>query len=163
MIKLSKVVLAGAATCFLSLNAFADDHNDKPSNFFADCGIGGAIFKNDVGGTISNIIWDLGLTATTSYVSSPETCEGDEVSAAEFIHQTYANLIEESAAGEGKHLATLMNHYGCQGQEQSAAVGSVRSGLSDILDQSSYDSSSDLEKSADFYGLVKASTQACSA
>ncbi|SMF39185.1 Protein of unknown function [Alteromonadaceae bacterium Bs31] len=156
---------------FLSTSTLAEETDKKDEtvkkedikNFLADCGIGGAIFKHDVGGVISNIIWDWGLTATTSYVSSPETCEGVDVVAAEFIHRTYDNLVEETSHGEGSHIAALMSLYTCDAAQTPAAVMKIRSDLSQIVSGSEYATSSDIEKSQQYFSSVKSAVSACQA
>ena len=67
----------------LSSNVIAES---KPSPY-PDCGIGAALFENNTGATISNVIWDLGTTALTSATASPETCEGFNPDAAAFIEK----------------------------------------------------------------------------
>ncbi|WP_075184795.1 DUF3015 family protein [Teredinibacter haidensis] len=165
MIKSISKVLIGGLIFASAISATAAESTKKEdiANFLADCGIGGAIFKHDVGGVLSNIIWDFGLTATTSFVSSPETCEGVDVAAAEFIHQTYVNLTEETAAGEGAHLATLMDLYACDGSAEAEALSTIRSQFSGAVNESSYGKATDQEKAQTYFTIVKSSVASCQA
>jgi hypothetical protein len=108
MIKTLTAVAAVAA--FGTSAAFAQEMRAEP-NPWLDCGIGAMIFPDDnleVGAGISNIIWDLGTTAVTSAMSSPDTCAGtSNVQMAVFIQRTYPTLEKELADGRGAHLSAL--------------------------------------------------------
>lgn len=99
-------------------------------NPFSDCGIGAALFKNDVAATISNVIWDIGTTAVTSATASPETCNGKEADAAAFIMESYDNLLEDSAHGEGQHFAALMDILSVEQAQQDTVMNNLRKDLS---------------------------------
>lgn len=94
----------------MALTATAQEKREKP-NAWVDCGIGAMIFPSDnleVAAAVSNIIWDLGTTAVTSALSSPESCSGlDNVEMAVFIQSTYASLESDLAKGEGDNLSAL--------------------------------------------------------
>ncbi len=50
-------------------NSQAKTENNKKLNLWVDCGIGAMIFDNTAwAAATSNIIWDLGITATTSNI-----------------------------------------------------------------------------------------------
>lgn len=167
MKKALKCIIPVLAAATLSFSAHGEEDENSSSsekstpNFLADCGIGGAIFKNDVGGVLSNIIWDFGLTATTSGLSSPDTCEGQDVAAAEFINQTYANITEQTAIGEGQHLSALLDLYNCDANIRPGVINGIRESFSNDLQAPSYLSSTDLEKSQMYFNAVKSSVSAC--
>lgn len=173
MMELYKKIAVAVVLSSLTVGAIADGDTpattnqgaaaQKTPNFFADCGIGGAIFKNDIGGVLSNIIWDFGLTATTSGLSSPDTCEGADVVAATFIHHTYSSLEEETAIGEGEHLSALLDIFACSEESKDQATQSIRAGFSSILNKADYSESSSLEKSQAYFDLVKTSASNCNA
>jgi hypothetical protein len=131
---------------------------------FVDCGIGAALFKDTAWAAVtSNIIWDVGTTAVISATASPETCNAKKVETAQFILDTYDNLIEESAKGEGEHLTAMMNIIGCDAAIQKSIIKNVRSGIAGNVGSSDYDSQSKIQKATVLYNVVDTSTQSCSA
>ena len=104
-----------------------------------DCGIGGMIFSDiSWAAIISNIIWDLGTTATSSNISSPGTCMGKSAKAAAFIHGSYANVMDETVVGEGPHLVSLLNIMECSESAHLGIIKSMREGIPTILEQQDY-------------------------
>lgn len=163
---LSKRTAMAAVVVSASLIGFsgvASAQNGGPAgsgpNPYSDCGIGAAIFKNDAGASISNVIWDLGTTAVISAVSSPETCEGKEVAAAQFIYETYASLEEQTARGEGEHLSAVLDILACDVQQQQEIVTAVRTDFSSLVAKSDYSTMSDLERSEQFYNIVMTNSE----
>lgn len=124
-------------------------------NPFTDCGIGAALFPDTHWAAVtSNAIWDLGTTAIASATASPETCSGAKVEAAMFIKETYPNLIEETAAGQGEHLSAVMQILGCSADSHDAITESVRGEMSIKVNSDAYSSMDQLQKSADFYTVI---------
>jgi len=124
-------------------------------NPYKDCGIGAALFSNTSWAAVtSNVIWDLGSTAITSATASPETCNGTNVQAAIFIKDTYESLAEETAKGEGEHLATLLNIYSCSTQARPSIIGEIRTNMSQNVSSSAYDSTSHMDKASNYYSIV---------
>jgi hypothetical protein len=142
--------------CFVSLAAtaavlsFSGAYAEKQPNPFTDCGIGGAIFKNDTAAVISNVIWDLGTTAVTSAVVSPDTCEGFNVEAAVFIHESYQNLVEETTKGSGAHLDALLNIVDVSTELKGQIVGGLRARIAEVVSDEHY-VETDLSEKANFY------------
>lgn len=96
-------------------------------NAWRQCGIGAAMFpRTGWAAVTSNVIWDLGLTATTSSSSSEGQCAGRASTAAKFIHQNYAMLEEETATGGGAHLVTVLNILDCKKTSHGNIIESVR-------------------------------------
>ncbi len=165
---LKKLSLAAIVSlCALtSLPAMAEN---KPAgtgpNPFSDCGIGAALFPNTHWAAVtSNVIWDLGTTALTSATLSPHTCNGKDMAAARFIGETYARLAEETARGEGEHLATVLDILECSPARQPAAIERTRSYMLNNVMSSGYESRSDLEKASNYYDSVKSAVnESCTA
>jgi hypothetical protein len=132
----SIIYAAGLSVAVLGLTSPASAES-KPSPY-TDCGIGAALFKNDTGATISNVIWDLGTTALTSATASPETCEGFNADAAAFILDSYDRLVEETAKGQGAHLDTLLSILDLDDQHKHNVISSVRERLADVVASTSY-------------------------
>jgi hypothetical protein len=140
-------------TASFSMSASADNEN---INAFADCGIGAGIFDNDTAAIISNVIWDLGTTAVSSKISSPETCDGGEkkVTAAKFIFDSYANLEEETALGKGEHLTAMLSILSCDTASHTNVVANIRKDLGTLILDDSYSAKSKVEKSKAFFNSV---------
>lgn len=127
-------------------------------NPFSDCGIGAAIFpKHKVGAVISNVIWDVGTTALTSATASPETCNGKSVETAQFILESYDNLIEETAQGSGEHLTALMDILSIEEAQRDNTVAQLRNKLSHLVSSNDYTSDDKVSKASSFYSAIIAS------
>ncbi len=125
-------------------------------NLWRQCGIGGMIFRETGwAAIISNIIWDLGTTATSSEISSEDMCEGKAADTAKFINETYANLEEETAVGSGEHLVTMLNIVGCDAKAHPAIISSMRSDLQKRMSSADFSSQTKVQKAEAYYnGLM---------
>ena len=122
-------VLVFALLVLASVPAFA------AKNAWRQCGIGAAIFpRTGWAAVTSNIIWDFGLTATTSSSSSESQCAGRASNAARFIHQNYAVLEEETATGQGAHLVTVLNILDCRKSSHDKIINEVRSNFAQDME-----------------------------
>ena len=118
---MSRGILLFAVMALVSVPAFA------AKNAWRQCGIGGALFPNTGWAAVtSNVIWDLGTTATSSSSSSESQCSGRASTAAKFIHQNYAVLEEETATGHGDHLVTVLNILDCSKASHGTIINKVR-------------------------------------
>lgn len=121
-------------------------------NVWRECGIGGMIFKKTGWAAItSNIIWDLGTTATSSNVSSDDLCEGSSASTANYINETYANLEEEIANGHGTHVTAMLNMMGCKEKRHAKIISGLRTDLNAQMSKASYSSNSKSQNAEAFY------------
>jgi hypothetical protein len=149
-----------------SLNALKKDLNP-----WRDCGIGRVVFtdaKDSTFAIISNITFDLGTTALTSALSSPDTCAGAKVASAIFIDQTYGKLAEETAVGEGEHLAALYEIMGCNTSSYQSLTQEVRGQFAAYVSNPDYARLSHNDKAQNFYNIVNSTVenkfaQSCSA
>jgi len=131
----------------------------EPMNPWTDCGIGAMIFDETKWAAVtSNVIWDAGITATTSAVSSKHVCEGKKVAAAFFINTTYANLEEETANGSASHTTAMLNILGCDSAVQPAIAESIRTQFSSYVATDSYAEKSQSEKAQGYYFIVNGVT-----
>lgn len=129
-------------------------------NPFSECGIGAALFPSTAWAAVtSNIIWDIGTTAVTSATLSPATCSGKTVKTALFIRDTYQQLVEEVARGEGQHLQTAMTLFECGASNHQEAMQETRAGLASITSRENYGEKSHLDKSADMYRIMNDAVQ----
>lgn len=119
---MSRVFLLIALVTLFSAPAFA------AKNAWRQCGIGALLFpKTGWAAATSNIVWDLGITASTSSSSSESQCSGRASTAAKFIHQNYAVLEEETAVGQGAHLVTVLNILDCNNKSHDKIINNMRS------------------------------------
>jgi hypothetical protein len=124
-------------------------------NPWAQCGLGAAVFEdNRPAAAISNLIWDLGTTAITSASSSKGSCQGTNVAAAAFITDSYTQLEEETATGEGNHIIALLDILECGATERAAITKSVRSAFSEIVAESTYETLKPIERAQTYHGVV---------
>ena len=168
---ITRTFIVGAAVSLAALSAQAQDAAAKPAaqpaattdktpgsgpNPFTDCGIGAALFPSTHWAALSsNVIWDLGITAITSATASPQTCSGKKVAAAAFIRETYERLAEETARGEGEHLATVLNILECRGEQQVVAASATRDAMAPVVSQPEFGTLPRIEKAARFYQAVE--------
>lgn len=161
---ISAVVLTAASA--MATTAFAAEKAPGSGpNPFSDCGIGAAIFSNTAwAAATSNVIWDLGTTAVTSATASPETCSGQAVKTAMFINQTYDQLVEETAKGEGEHITAMLDLAGCSSVDHAAVRSEIRSTMGTVVGDQSYSSMTHVEKASAYYDAMSQSArQHCAA
>jgi len=126
---------------------------------WTDCGIGALIFKETAWAAVtSSIIWDLGPTGSSSTSSSEDQCAGKGASTAHFIYENYALLEEETAAGEGAHLVTMLYILGCEGSTHQEIINSLRTDFGKSIQNSSYLSGSRRQKAKAYYDNVVGTT-----
>jgi len=124
-------------------------------NAWTQCGIGAAIFSNTGwAAALSNVIWDLGSTASTSSSSTPSQCAGRGASVGVLIYENYANVEEETAIGQGEHLNAMMTILDCDSSIQSELIKDVRTDFLNDVKDSSYSKKSTLEKTESLYNNV---------
>ena len=155
---IKKYILATVAVIVFagfSLGLSAKEPVGSGANPYSDCGIGAALFANTNWAAVtSNVIWDLGTTAVTSATSSPETCSGKNIQAAQFIIDTYDNLAEETARGQGQHLTAVLNILECESASHENAIPFIRTDMAETVGAASYADKNQLEKAAAYYDVV---------
>lgn len=141
--------------------AQSDDDSSDSLNLFAQCGIGGMLFPTaPTAAIISNIIWDLGTTATTTAASSPDACAGEDIAMAEFVSETYAELTEETVRGAGDHLSAAINMAGCANQQQ-ATISTLRASFAEQLSNQGYSEQNHQEKAQNYFNALTAAAKSC--
>ncbi len=112
---MNKMIVAAAVALSTLAPLQAQAQGRDVGQIYTECGLGGAIAPtSDVVAAITNITFDLGTTAISSNLSSPETCNGGkEVKAAALIINNTVALENEAAAGQGATLAALEAVSGC--------------------------------------------------
>ena len=148
--------LALAATLISPMvNAASDGVNP-----WKQCGLGAMIFDdNGTAAAISNIIWDLGTTAVTTKISSVESCNGKNAKTAMFIQQSYNNIIEETAQGQGKHLTAMLDLLEVDQQARASVLSDVRSEMAVIVSNTNYATATRSQKAESYYNALVAQTK----
>jgi hypothetical protein len=152
---LTRTALIAAVAFAVAGPAFAADEGKATPNPWVDCGIGAMVFPTtNVGAVLSNVIWDYGITATTSAMSSPSTCEGHRVKTAMFINNSYDQLAADTAAGRGKYVEALADLANCDADSRSQLVSLVRTGLAIDMAKPEFTVMSNTGKAEAFYNVV---------
>ncbi|WP_457595652.1 DUF3015 family protein [Hydrogenimonas sp.] len=147
-LKLLSLVLAGLLTSGISAQAreFAE--------IYTDCGLGALIAPHTPAvAAVTNVTWDLGTTAISSNVSSPDTCKGGQAKTAAFIFKSYESLEKEIAMGNGKYLDKLIELSGSKKQKEKI-IRALRKDFSKEVASNSYAKKSRYEKSLTLYNIL---------
>lgn len=116
------MTLALCAAFILPQAANAQNTQEQGSgpNPFVECGIGAALFPDlHWAAAISNVIWDLGSTAVTSALSSPQMCNAKKVKTATLILETLPELEKDLAMGDGEFVVALAGTMGCSAHKDT--------------------------------------------
>jgi Protein of unknown function (DUF3015) len=155
-----------AATLLMAGNTLTAMASDKVAgagpNPYSDCGIGAALFTDTKWAAVtSNVIWDIGTTAVTSATMSPQTCNGKSMKVAAFIKDTYEQLVEETATGEGAHLTAVLQLAGCSAAQLPQAASTLRDAVGVVVSQDGYSAMPSMEKAFQVYSAVDQSATVC--
>jgi hypothetical protein len=156
LLKFAVVFLLAAVPMLASAQA-----KKKELNPWIDCGIGAMLFEEVTWAAVSsNIIWDLGTTAVISDQSSQNTCNSKKAKVALYIGATYANLSEETAKGDGKHLHAMLDILSCEPAAHGSIISSIRSDFGQSLREPGYGVKTSNAKAEDFYNIVQSTVSA---
>lgn len=156
--------LLGVSLVF-GLSASADENKPESEaksqskheniNLFSDCGIGAALFpETPFAAVSSNIIWDWGTTATSTFLSTPESCKNRAAKVAVLINDTYKNFEEETVVGSGSHLTAMMDIMECDTGIRNELVNDIRADFKVNISKEGFDKKSHVEKANDYYQSV---------
>ena len=125
------------------------------AEIYTDCGIGGMIApRSDAVAAVTNVTWDLGTTAISSNISSPDSCSGGQAEKAAFIHDSYDALELDLASGHGTYLDALAALAGHEGQAQQRFITAVRAGFAKLVAVPDYHEQNRFAKAEALYNLV---------
>ena len=148
------VLLGIAAMIFFAPNVFAKETKDM-QGIFEECGIGALLFpKWPIGASVSNFTWDLGTTASTSGLTTPDACAGGKAKLAAYIYKTYDSIEKDLANGNGEHLDTLAHLAGKNQHEKDSFILEVRHQFLQSVEKNNYSSMDQLEKAKAVYAIV---------
>lgn len=133
------------------------------AKIYVDCGLGGIVgsaFGKDektvskVIAISTNITWDLGTTASTSYFSSQDTCMNDKAHIAAYINQSYEKIEQELASGEGNYLDALAKMAKSDSESVSEYNAQLRANYAKVIADDSFESMSRYQKVEKLFELV---------
>lgn len=157
--KIKTLALIGLAVLPLQ-HAAARDIGD----IYTQCGLGGLIApRTPALAVTTNLVWDLGTTASSSDISSPESCKGSSAKAAAMIYRAYPSLERELAAGQGENLDALLSLAQCDDGARATVVSALRGDLAGFAGAADYGSKPRLEQARDLHRSLSehAGAQAC--
>ena len=125
------------------------------AEIYTDCGLGGMIApRSDAVAAVTNVTWDLGTTAISTNISSPDSCSGGKAEKAAFIHESYDALETDLASGHGVYLDALVALSGHEGEARERFIAAMRSGFAKIVAAPEYPEQDRFTKSEALYNLV---------
>ncbi|MCK9175341.1 MAG: DUF3015 domain-containing protein [Desulforhopalus sp.] len=125
------------------------------ADIYTDCGLGAMIAPhNSVVAAVTNVTWDLGTTAISSNISSPDSCHGGQAKSAAFIHDSYESLEKDIARGHGEYLDTLMTLTNVSKESQEKAVNNLRNNFASSVANQDYTNQTKFQKSENLYNLL---------
>ena len=146
MKKIQLSLMAMAMTVILAPQAQARDFAD----IYTECGLGAMIAPtNPAVAAVTNVTWDLGTTAVSTNISSPESCQGGKEKTAAFINQSYESLENEIASGEGSYVDTLASM-------STKELADIRTEFAELVSSADYAEMSKKEKVEKLYNIVTA-------
>ncbi len=151
------LTIALVALITMPLTAQAEKAQGSGPNPYTECGIGAAIFRDaDLywAAATSNVIWDLGTTAISSAISSPEMCNPKRIKTAKLILETLPQLEKDVALGEGEYITALMETAGCNSGHQGQVVSKMRASYKDSL-ANGYEAKTRVERATTFYNNTR--------
>lgn len=150
----SFIILAVALLLPFAVHAEQKVQGSGP-NPYTECGIGAAIFKDvSWAAATSNVIWDLGSTALTSAISSPEMCNPKKVQTARLVIETLPELEKDLAMGDGEYVVALAETMGCAAQKD-AIVADMRDSYAGVVSHVSYSNNEKADRAVNMYNVAR--------
>lgn len=147
--KMLKAAFVAATVAVVPVqSAVARDLGD----IYTQCGLGGLIAQQTPWLAVTtNIVWDLGLTATSSELTTPESCKGGKPAAAALILQAYPALERELAQGRGEHLDALLAIASCDEGARANVTAALRTDFGALVNAAVYPQQTRLEQANGLY------------
>lgn len=150
----------GAVALLLGSNAPALQAREF-ADIFCECGIGAMIApKNAAVAAITNVTWDLGTTAISSDITSPDTCVGGKEKVASMIYHSYEELEKDIAMGEGSYLNTLLDLSGKSSAKKAELSSEIRQDFSKLVSKAEYASMDKMSKAEQLFNIFYKNVEA---
>jgi len=125
------------------------------SDIYAECGLPAMMFPNSPTlASISNFSMTYGITAVTSNISTPASCQGGQWKVAYLINKAYELLETDLASGNGKYLDALAALAVRAPLTQQQFKDALRNDFAQVVAASGYTSKARSAKEEILYGLV---------
>jgi hypothetical protein len=158
MLKVLKFAMIALVVLVLCPKASEAGSGRNFGQIYTECGLGGMIFQNQKWAglaAVSNILWDWGTTASSSEITTPDSCMGGkEDKMAAFIYHSYDSLENDLAKGYGDHLDTLMVLAG-KTQSDATFVESLRQDLAGLVADPAYTTQTQYQKAEALFNIVE--------
>ncbi|MGH8454884.1 MAG: DUF3015 family protein [Nevskiales bacterium] len=153
-----KALKISALMAAASLVSFAQNANAREfADIYTECGLGAMIApRNEAVAAVTNVTWDLGTTAISSNITSPDTCMGGQAKTAALIYESYPSLERSLAQGRGEHVEALLTLAGCNSADHNSVVSSLRSRFAETVANPGYTDQTQYQKAESLYNLFNA-------
>ncbi len=159
---MKRVFMAASIAVSLAASPLALAGGDRDlGRIYTECGLGALIAQSvqekstgDLLAVITNITWDLGTTAISSNLTTPESCARGDAKTAAFILKSYAQLEKDLARGNGRYLDALAEVAEIAPEQKADFVQAVRAGLASAVARKDYETLSLVEKAELLYQVV---------
>lgn len=144
---LKKMGVISVMAVMLATNAQSRDFGE----IFTECGIGAMIAPTTpAAAAVTNITWDFGTTATTTNVSSEESCAGKPEKVAAFVYESYNEIEKDLALGNGEYLDSMVSLAKPDSVSKEAFISSIRKDFASVA----VSDKSKFEKSEALYNII---------
>ncbi|GBE15435.1 hypothetical protein BMS3Abin14_01499 [bacterium BMS3Abin14] len=125
------------------------------ADIYTDCGLGAMIAPHSDGvAAVTNVTWDLGTTAISSNISSPDSCGGGKEKMAAFVYDSQDLLLQELANGSGGYLDALTALAGIEAAQKELFISTLRSDVGHFVMTSEFTTQSRFEKAEALFNIV---------
>ena len=149
------LLLIGAMIASVSITYAEEKETKDLQGIFEECGIGALLFPDwPLGASVSNFTWDWGTTATTSGLTTPESCKGGKAKLAFYLYNSYDSIEKDLAKGDGKYLDMLVVLSEKTGEKENF-VQDLREKLRGAVESNCYSCKDRLEKAKLMYTMIQ--------
>ena len=125
------------------------------AEIYTECGLGAMIApNNEAVAAVTNVTWDLGTTAISSNLSSPDSCEGGKEKMAAFIYDSQDLLVNELATGSGEYLDALAVLAGVETGQKERFIALLRDDAGDVVTTPEFMAQSRFDKAEALFDIV---------
>ena len=119
-----------------------------------ECGWGGMVFPDSpMSAVVSNLLFSPG-SATTSGISSKDSCKGGAATTAVLIRDSYEQIEVELAKGEGAYLSILSDLVKSDDETEQEFISELRTNFSEHVSQPDFAELKRAEKAEALYQMV---------
>lgn len=157
---MKKILLAASVTSLVAFSTGAQADRSF-GEIYADCGLGALIAQGvkdestgDIVAIVTNVTWDLGTTAVSSNITSPNSCARGNAKTAAFILKSYAQLEKDLALGNGRYLDALAEVVEVAPADRPAFAQAIRAEFAKQAASTDYEPQSRQKKAEQLYNIV---------